>query len=113
MTYVGLPLVLDQVSNGFPSGFAPAKVTSPGCGTPAVPLTYFASATLDATAPTGLPTAPPGSSYAYYTITGQNAVLTSGGCSITALDSYVPLSGPLNPAVSIGVEISTVTGVFQ
>lgn len=100
--------ILQISEQNYIGGFAAANVTTPGCGTPAVPATYFASATLDATPPPGLPTAAPGSTVVYYTITGQNAVVTTGGCTIKAVDSFVPPS-----TNSISVEITTVTGVFQ
>ena len=100
--------ILQISEQNYIGGFAAANVTTPGCGTPAVPATYFASATLDTTTPAGLPTAAPGSSIVYYTITGQNAIVTTGGCSIKAVDSFVPAS-----TNSISVEITTVTGVFQ
>jgi hypothetical protein len=100
--------ILQISEQNYIGGFAAANVTTPGCGTPAVPATYFASATLDTTTPAGLPTAAPGSSVVYYTITGQNAIVTTGGCSIKAVDSFVPAS-----TNSISVEITTVTGVFQ
>jgi hypothetical protein len=89
-------------------GFPASKVViSPGC-------TGFATVVANATPPTGLPTAAPGTSVVYYTVTGTNAVLTTGGCTVTATDSYVPLAPATpNPSATIGVEITTVTGVFQ
>jgi hypothetical protein len=88
-------------------GFPAAKVVvSAGC-------TGFATVAAASTTPTGLPTAAPGSSLVYYTVTGVASVNTAGGCTVTATDSYVPLSGPTNPPVSIGVSITTSSGTFQ
>jgi hypothetical protein len=108
---VGLGLtfatVLQISEQNYVGGFPPAKVvTAAGC-------TGFATTAASATVPLGLPTAAPGSSLVYYTVTGVAAVLTTGGCSITATDSYVPLSGPANAPATIGVEITSTTGVFQ
>jgi len=88
-------------------GFPAAKVAvSAGC-------TGFATVVANATTPAGLATAAPGSSLVFYTVTGVAAVATVGGCTVTATDSYVPLSGPTNPPVSIGVSITTNSGMFQ
>lgn len=88
-------------------GFAPAKVVaSAGC-------TGFATIAAAATTPAGLPTAAPGASLVYYTVTGVAAVTTAGGCTITASDSYTPLTGPTNAPAAIGVSITTVGGTFQ
>jgi hypothetical protein len=89
-------------------GFAANKVVvSAGCA-------GFATAVADATPPPPLPTAVPGSSVSYYTVTGVAAVATTGGCTVTATDSYVPLApGTPNPSAAIGVEITTNTGTFQ
>ena len=102
--------VLAISENNYVGGFPAAKVAisawaAPGSATLAVANT---------TTPTGLPTAAPGTSLVYYTVTGAATVLTTGGCTVTATDSYVPLApGTPNPSVAIGVEITTVTGVFQ
>lgn len=100
--------VLAISENNYVGGFPAAKVVvSAGC-------TGFATVVADTTTPTGLPTAAPGSSLVYYTVTGVAAVLTTGGCTVTASDSYVPLAPATpNPSATIGVEITTVTGVFQ
>ncbi len=94
--------------NAYVGGFPASKVVvSAGC-------TGFATVVADATPPPGLPTAAPGSSLVYYTVTGTAAVLTTGGCTVTATDSYVPVAPATpNPSASIGVEITTVTGVWQ
>lgn len=94
--------VLAISESAYIAGFTAANVVaSAGC-------TGFATSTLDATTPTGLPTAAPGSSLVYYTITGVAAVNTTGGCTITATDSNTPPS-----AASIGVSITTTSGTFQ
>jgi hypothetical protein len=100
--------ILAISENNYVGGFPAAKVVvSAGC-------TGFATVVANTTTPTGLPTAAPGTSVVYYTVTGTNAVLTTGGCTVTASDSYVPLApGTPNPSATIGVEITTVTGVFQ
>lgn len=100
--------VLQISENNYVTGFPAAKVvTSAGC-------TGFATTAVNATVPTGLPTAAPGQSVVYYTVTGVAAVLPAGGCTVTATDSYVPLApGTPNPSVAIGVSITTVSGVFQ
>jgi hypothetical protein len=102
-TFASILAISEQ---NYVGGFAPAKVTtSAGCA-------GFATAAA-ATTPAGLPTAAPGSSLVYYTVTGVAAVNTAGGCTVTAADSYVPLTGPVNASASIGVAITTVSGVFQ
>ncbi|MGA2391968.1 MAG: hypothetical protein ABSH03_01290 [Candidatus Lustribacter sp.] len=94
--------VLAISEQNYIGGFTAANiVASAGC-------TGFATKTADATVPTGLPTAAPGTSLVYYTITGVAAVNTTGGCTITATDSQTTPS-----AGSIGVSITTVTGTFQ
>lgn len=98
--------VLQISEANYVGGFAATNVvTSAGC-------TGFATAA--ASAPSGLPTAAPGTSQVYYTVTGVNTILTTGGCTVTATDSYVPVAPATpNPSVSIGVEITTLTGTFQ
>lgn len=100
--------VLQISEQNYVGGFPAAKVvTSAGC-------TGFATTAVSATTPAGLPTTPPGASQVYYTVTGVTAVLTTGGCTVTATDSYVPLApGTPNPSAAIGVEITTLSGVFQ
>ena len=70
--------------------------------------TGFATVAANTTTPTGLPTAAPGNTLTYYTVTGTNAVSTTGGCNVTATDNQSTPS-----AASIAVEITTTTGVFQ
>lgn len=88
-------------------GFPASKVAvSTGC-------TGFATVVANATTPTGLATAAPGSSLVFYTVTGVAAVATAGGCTVTATDSYVPLTGPTTAPATIGVSITTNSGTFQ
>ncbi|HEV8019916.1 MAG TPA: hypothetical protein VGP41_01560 [Candidatus Lustribacter sp.] len=102
--------ILAISEQNYVGGFAASKiVSSAGCAGPPV----FATIAANGTVPVGLPTAAPGVSLVYYTVTGVTAVLPSGGCTIGATDSYVPLTGPANPTVSIGVEITSGSGVFQ
>ncbi len=69
-------------------GFPAAKVVvSAGC-------TGFATVVANTATPAGLAAAAPGSSLVFYTVTGVAPVNTTGGCTVTATDSYVPLSGP-------------------
>lgn len=100
--------VLAISENNYVGGFPSAKVVvSAGC-------TGFATVVPATSTPTGLPTAAPGTSLVYYTVTGTAAIVTTGGCTVTATDSYVPLAPATpNPSAAIGVEITTVTGVFQ
>lgn len=103
--------VLAISEQNYIGGFAAANVgTTAGCsGAPP-----FATIAADATVPTGLPTAAPGSSLVYYTVTGGAAVPTITGCTVTAKDSYVPVAPATpNPTASIGVSITTSSGVFQ
>jgi hypothetical protein len=97
--------VLQISEQNYIGGFAPANVkTSAGCA--GVPP--FATIAANGTVPTGLPTAAPGTSVIYYTVTGGAAVNTTGGCTISATDSYTTPS-----TANIGVSITTVSGVFQ
>lgn len=93
--------VLAISEQNYIGGFTAANIVATGCG-------GFATSTADATVPTGLPTAAPGTSLVYYTITGVAAVNTTAGCTITATDSQTTPT-----AASIGVSITTVTGTFQ
>ena len=100
--------VLQISEQNYIGGFPAAKVvTAAGC-------TGFATTAVNGTTPAGLPTTPPGASQVYYTVTGVATILTTGGCTVTATDSYVPLApGTPNPSAAIGVSITTVSGVFQ
>jgi hypothetical protein len=102
-----LAAVLAISENNYIGGFPAAKVVvSAGC-------TGFATVTLAATPPSPLPTAAPGNTVVYYTVSGAAALLV-GTCTVTATDSYVPLApGTPNPSAAIGVEITSSTGTGQ
>jgi hypothetical protein len=100
--------VLQISEQNYIGGFAAANVvTSAPCAGAAT------IAALNA-APTGLPTAAPGTSLSYYTVTGAAGILTTANCTITVTDSYVPVApATANPSASIGVSVTTTTGTLQ
>jgi len=108
---VGLGLnfapILAISEQNYIGGFAAANVVT------SAPCAGAATIAVKA-APTGLPTAAPGASLVYYTVTGAAGIATAANCTITATDSYVPVApATANPSVSIGVSVTSTTGTFQ
>lgn len=96
-------VVLAVSESNYVGGFPIANVTN-GCN---------ANATVAALAVSSpLPTAAPGNSVAYYTLTANTQPAAT--CNITAVDSYVPVApATANPSASITVDVTSGTGVFN